>query len=113
VIDEHWDNTRTIYLRVRFDEFNKNTGQFLRKIDDIDYTVDFVTPDLPGDLDMNDRVDLIDFAGLAAHWFETDCDMGNSFCGGGDINLKDDVTVDDLLILTGNWLEGVAPLKNN
>ncbi len=113
VIDEHCDNTRTIYWRVRFDEFNKNTGQFVRTINDIDYTVDFVTSDLPGDLDMNDYVDLADFAGFAAHWPDTDCDLGNSFCGGADINRIDDVDMNDLLILARNWLEGVPPLKGN
>jgi hypothetical protein len=58
VIDEHWDGTRTIYWRVRFDEFNDATGRFLQKINDIDYTVDFIVPDLPGDLGMNDSVDV-------------------------------------------------------
>jgi len=113
VIDELWDNTRTIYWRVRFDQFDKYTGEFARKINDIDYTINFVTSDLPGDLDMNGYIDLADFGDFAAHWLETGCDLGNSFCGGADINLIDDVGLDDLLILTGNWLEGVQPLKDN
>ena len=108
VIDEHWDNTRTIYWRVRFDEFNKYNGQFAREIDEIDYTVDFVTSDLPGDLDMNGYVDLADFVGFSEHWLDTDCDLGNSFCGGANIDLIDDVSLDDLLILIGNWLEGAS-----
>jgi len=111
VIDEHWDNTRTIYWRVRFDRFNENTGNFDQTINDIDYTIDYVISNLPGDLDMNGYVDLADFADFAAHWLETDCDLGNSFCGGADINQIDDVGLDDLLILTGNWLEGVPPQR--
>jgi hypothetical protein len=107
VIDEHWDNTRTIYWRVRFEQFNESTGNFTRTINQIDYTIDYVISDLPGDLDMNGYVDLADFAAFAAHWLQTDCDLGNSFCGGANINLIDDVDLDDLLILTGNWLEGV------
>ena len=113
VIDEHWDGTRTIYWRVRFDQFNDSTGQFSQQINEIDYTVDFVTSDVPGDLDLNGLVNLVDYAGFAAHWLETDCDLGNSFCGGADINRIDDVGLDDLLILTGNWLEDVPHLKDN
>jgi hypothetical protein len=52
-------------------------------------------------------VNLVDYAGFAAHWLEKDCDLGNSFCGGADINMINDVGLDDLLILTGNWLAGV------
>ncbi|MCF7956754.1 MAG: hypothetical protein K9M75_13205 [Phycisphaerae bacterium] len=28
VIGEHWDGTRTIYMRVRFDQFNSSSGKF-------------------------------------------------------------------------------------
>jgi hypothetical protein len=45
VIDEHWDGTRTIYWRVRFEEFNASTGTFDQTISDIDYTLTTYTPD--------------------------------------------------------------------
>jgi hypothetical protein len=45
VIDEHWDATRTIYWRVRFEEFNESTGTFTQTISDIDYTLTTYTPD--------------------------------------------------------------------
>jgi hypothetical protein len=39
VIDEHWDNTRTIYWRVRLDEFDEYTGNLDLTINQIDYTL--------------------------------------------------------------------------
>ncbi|NIS51930.1 MAG: hypothetical protein GWN94_12605, partial [Phycisphaerae bacterium] len=39
VIDEHWDDTRTIYWRVRLDEFDEASGQFNQTINAIDYTL--------------------------------------------------------------------------
>jgi hypothetical protein len=36
-IDEHYDGTRTIWMKVRLDEFNINKGTFIQKIDRIDY----------------------------------------------------------------------------
>jgi len=60
-----------------------------------------------GDLDLNGRVNLADFAYLAAHWLETDCDVIDNFCSGADLDRMGDVGLGDLLVLTGNWLEGV------
>ena len=73
----------------------------------------FGTNGLPGDLDMNGYVNLVDYAGFAARWRDTDCDPGNSFCGGADINRIDDVDMNDLFLLADNWLGGVRPLKDN
>jgi len=50
VIDEHWDNTRTIHWRVRFDKFNKNTGNFDQTINQIDYTCACQGPIVPRDI---------------------------------------------------------------
>ena len=69
----------------------------------------FGTNGLPGDLGMNGFVNLVDYAGFAARWRDTDCDPDNNFCGGADINRVDDVNMNDLLILARNWLEGVPP----
>jgi len=44
VIDEHWDNTRTIYWRVRLEQFNESTGNFTKTIDQIHYQLTGITP---------------------------------------------------------------------
>jgi hypothetical protein len=63
-----------------------------------------------GDTDFDGRINLVDFAWLAANWLDTDCDAGNNFCGGADIDRADGVGLDDLLILTEHWMEGVSDL---
>jgi len=63
-----------------------------------------------GDVNLDGQVDLADFAWLAAYWLEIDCNAGNNFCSGADINQVGGVGLDDLLILGGDWLEGVPRL---
>jgi hypothetical protein len=58
-----------------------------------------------GNLDAVAGVNLADVALLADRWMDIDC----GFCGGADFTGDNDVTVDDLLILTANWLCGAAP----
>jgi sialate O-acetylesterase len=50
-------------------------------------------------------VDLENFATFASHWLDGPCNEINNWCGGADLNQLDDVTLDDLTILTGYWLE--------
>jgi hypothetical protein len=63
---------------------------------------------VPGDLDGNGAVDLVDFAMFAAYWLENDC-VTPDWCGGADLTQPADNTVDfqDLEILVGNWLLGL------
>jgi hypothetical protein len=49
-------------------------------------------------------VNLEDFAQFASHWLDGPCDAGNYWCGGADLNQQDDVNVQDLTILAGQWL---------
>ena len=54
-------------------------------------------------LDVDEDVDLKDFAMFAAHWGETNC--GHRYwCGGADLNHSRTVDMDDLAILARNWL---------
>jgi len=49
-------------------------------------------------------VNLEDFAQFAAYWLEGPCNADNNYCGGADLNHLDDVNLEDLTILTGQWL---------
>ncbi len=49
-------------------------------------------------------VNLEDFAQLAAFWLEEPCDAGNNWCGGADLNQMNNVDLDDLSLLVGQWL---------
>ncbi len=44
MIDEHYDNTRTIYWQVRFDDFNYENGVFNQTIKQIHYQLTGITP---------------------------------------------------------------------
>ena len=58
-------------------------------------------PDITGD----GKVNLADFAAMAAKWLHNDCTIGNNWCGGADIDHFGQVGTNDLAILTGDWLE--------
>lgn len=54
-------------------------------------------------LDVDEDVDLKDFAMFAAHWGETGC--GHRYwCGGADLNHSKTVDMGDLAIFARNWL---------
>ena len=50
---------------------------------------------------------MIDFAALSAHFGDADCDAGNNYCDGVDINQSGDVTVTDAILFFRNCLDGV------
>jgi hypothetical protein len=57
--------------------------------------------DLTGDC----FVDLADFA-VIAQWWLGNCDVSNDFCAGADFQSSGQVTVEDLLTVALQWLEG-------
>lgn len=50
-------------------------------------------------------VDMADFAGIAQWWLDN-CDVSNNLCDGADFQSSGQVTVDDLLTVALQWLEG-------
>jgi hypothetical protein len=40
-VDEHPDGTFSVYTRVRFTQFSKNTGQITKQVDRVDFEVSF------------------------------------------------------------------------
>jgi hypothetical protein len=59
-----------------------------------------------GDIDNNNKVDLLDFSILSANWLRNDCDALNDHCQGADIDRLNGVGLDDLIALAENWLFG-------
>ncbi|MFA5238972.1 MAG: GLUG motif-containing protein [Phycisphaerae bacterium] len=54
-----------------------------------------------GDYDNDKDVDFVDFAPMALKWLQAD---SNLYCGGADLTGDGWVDINDLEILTGNWL---------
>jgi len=48
-----------------------------------------------------------DFAGFAAQWQLSDCNIGNNWCGGADFNRSGLVSIDDLQEFVEGWLAGM------
>ncbi|RKY10303.1 MAG: hypothetical protein DRP56_01395, partial [Planctomycetota bacterium] len=61
--------------------------------------------EIPGDIDGNRLVNLVDFAKLAEYWLEGNCGM----CGCADIVCDGKVNMADLNTVTDNWLVGSGP----
>ena len=61
---------------------------------------------IPGDLDANRRVTLVDYATFASRWMDTGCNYDNNWCGKSDLDKLGTVGATDLMILGGHWLEG-------
>jgi hypothetical protein len=62
---------------------------------------------IPGDLDLDDRVDSIDCAIFANNWHGSGCTTCPR-CDGADLDRSGDVGIVDLAILADNWLESAS-----
>ena len=49
-------------------------------------------------------VNLEQFARFASCWLDGPCSESNNWCGGADLNHINDVNIDDLTMLAGQWL---------
>lgn len=75
-------------------------------------------PIVASDFDSSGRVDLSDFARLAMHWLDINCDEFNNYCQGADHVEDGDVDIYDLLLFAYSWLKegssqsgtGIAPV---
>jgi len=101
VIDEHYDNTRTIHWRIRLDEFNENNGQFVQTINQINYNL---TGIICGDINQNGDVDMVDCSHLAAQWLNTNCQTSD-WCSGADLDKSGTVDLADYARFISHWLD--------
>jgi hypothetical protein len=49
----------------------------------------------------------VDFAGFAANWNRTDCDISNGWCSGNDFSQDGAVGIDDMEVFADSWLAGI------
>jgi len=99
-IDEHRDGSTSLYWRVRFMEYDRETGNILQQADQIDYEV---TPYPVGDLDLDSYVDMVDFSLLLRHWLDGGCNSENEWCGKADLDHSGQVDLVDYALLVNNW----------
>jgi len=59
---------------------------------------------IPGDLDLQDDVDLTDYSLFAEHWGRTDCNEPD-WCSRADMDQSGDVGWPDVSIIADNWLK--------
>lgn len=64
-------------------------------------SLSFAVPTASANLDSSGYVDFFDFAFLAAHWLDPDCDQ----CSDGDLHVDGIVDYSDLTELVAEWLE--------
>ncbi|MBL7154534.1 MAG: S8 family serine peptidase [Phycisphaerae bacterium] len=62
---------------------------------------------MPGDTNLDNTVDLADFAAFAAAWKTSDCN-GSNICRKADIDQSGGVDCNDLRILAENWLSSIV-----
>lgn len=63
---------------------------------------------IPGDLNHDWVVNLIDLGRLSEVWKRTDCGPANENCGGADLDRDGDVDLKDGCIFANHWLEGAV-----
>jgi len=61
---------------------------------------------IPGDLNLDGRIDSSDFTILADHWLASDCGE-YAWCDGTDLDRSGQVDFIDLEMMVNNWLQGV------
>ncbi len=59
-----------------------------------------------GDFVCPDGITETDFSFFLAHWLDSNCDLGNDYCEGTDLNKSGAVDNDDLEIFLKNWQAG-------
>ena len=64
---------------------------------------------LTGDSEPDGDVDFFDFAAFALYWLDIDCDVGNDFCDGADLDYLGDVDIYDVGELAYWWLAECPP----
>ena len=90
---------------------DNETVQFFYSVADEDAQLMVTIPGPLGDLNFDEKINLLDFAGLAGRWLDTDCELTN-YCDCADLDTSGQVNAGDLALLVANWL-GMADCNGN
>jgi hypothetical protein len=63
--------------------------------------------DQPGDIDDDSKVNFSDFAQIAEHWRNDDCQIYNKWCGQADLTCDGNVNLYDIAAFVQYWLESI------
>ncbi|MGB8225551.1 MAG: hypothetical protein WCE45_01605 [Sedimentisphaerales bacterium] len=63
-----------------------------------------IEPNIPGDLNINGKVNFEDYSILAENFSRTDCNSNNGWCSYSDIDKNGTVDYNDLSEFSNNWL---------
>ena len=90
------------YVRLEGGEGQFAMGGQVDAVSDVAVCGDPTHPYPQGDVNLDCRVDLRDFAVLSSQWLMIDCGT----CGGADLSDPPDqsVAIDDLMVIADNWL---------
>lgn len=90
------------YVRLEGGQGPLAIGGEVDAVSDVAVCGDPTHPYPQGDVNLDCRIDLRDFAALSFRWLMVDCGT----CGGADLTDPPDqaVTIDDLIIVADNWL---------
>lgn len=101
-------------VRYEYDDLNRLTRAVYDETTVIEYTYDEVgnrnrrVSTLIADTSIDGSVNFQDFAIVAARWLDEGC-AEPDWCQGADINRNTVVGFEDLIQLTHQWLESIAP----
>ena len=88
-------------VRIRWHYYQANY-EYYWGIDNVSITGRPMAGKILGDCEPDCDVDLADFSVMSLYWQNDNCDT----CGGADFNDDNSVNLEDLSILTDNWLAG-------
>ncbi len=72
------------------------------------YRIRMITPS--PDINQDGCVTLEDLALVSGHWLDFDCEIGNDFCGGADLDHNSRIDLIDYSMYSANWLRCFQPV---
>jgi YD repeat-containing protein len=100
-------------IEYNYDSLNRLTRVVYDNETAIEYTYDAAgnrmrkVSTLLADTSIDCNVDFSDFAKLASHWLDEDCGYADQWCDRADIDWDTEVGIEDLAIVTQQWLNSV------
>lgn len=106
---------KTSAATYEYDMLNRLTRVVYDNKTAIEYTYDAVgnrtrkISTLLADTSVSGVVNFKDFAIIASHWLDEDCDYVGQWCDRADIDWSTEVGIEDFAIIAEQWLESISP----